>query len=749
MDALCRTRWATAWTVALALAAALAPSALANGVVIETNGDGGGSAGRSVGPMQVVLARHDVAAVLHGRLADVTVDQTFRNQSSARLEGVYLFPLPDDAVVARFSMTMGGRLVEGQMLAADEARRVYESIVRRRRDPGLLEYAGRGLYRASVYPIEPRGEIHVRLSYQQVLREDADTLEFRYPLATDRLNGEPVDRVAMDVLVDDDADVRALYSPTHSVVVERDGERRAHVTWARAGGRQDRDFLLYVGHGRDAVGLTLVSDKPGAEDGTFLAVLAPRVTVPAGERAPRDVVFALDVSGSMEGEKLENAQKAIAAGIDRLRPIDRFGVIAFSTSVVQWRDGLVAADAAAKTAAVRWLLDRPATGGTDIEGALLRALDARSQGRLMLVVFVTDGRPTVGATDAEDIVRHATRANPSKARVFIFGVGSDLNVGLLDSVAEATGGAREYVTGGEDLRLATARFYTRVDDPVMADVHVDFGPGVYDVYPRHIPDIYAGGQVVLFGRYRGAGARDLTLTGTVAGAAVSWRYAGSFRSDAGPVVLPRLWAQRKIAYLLDEIRLHGAAEELTKEVIRLGTRFAIVTPYTSSLVTDDAELEPRVAGGSVREPRDPSPPPFLGEPTTPTTPPSPTTPRQAKGPKTRPATPTARAPAPDPISESERLKRAKEVDSAEDTGAGGRVVKSAGGRTFVLDRTGRFVDTRWDGKAATMGVAAFSPAWFDWVAKGDAYAAILALGPRVLFVDDGVAYEIMPMPDAR
>ncbi len=666
------------FSLAAGFAGALAPDALANGIVIEASGEGGTppDGGRRGSP--VVLASHRVTAVLHDRLADVTVEQTFRNRSDARLEGVYLFPLPDGAVVARFAMTMGDRMVEGQVIAAAEARKVYESIVRRRRDPGLLEYAGRGLYRASVFPIEPRGEIRVRLTFQEVLAQDAGTLEFRYPLATDRLNGEPVESVAIDLRIESDADVKAIYSPSHAVVVTREGERKAHVTWSRANARQDRDFLFYVGRSPDGVGFSLASDKSGTDDGTFLAVLAPRVTVPAGERAPKDVVFVLDTSGSMEGEKIRQARKAISAGIEILRPIDRFNLITFSTSVVPWRDGLVAAEAETKRGARQWLESRPATGGTDIDGALREALAARSEGRLLLVVFVTDGLPTVGESDPDTIVRRATDANLSHARVFTFGVGSDLNVNLLDRVAEGTGGARDYVTGGEDLELSTGRFYAKVSDPVLADVHVDLGAGVYDVFPRRIPDLFAGGQVVLFGRYREGGARKITLTGTVAGKPVVFESTGTLRADPGPAFLPRLWAQRKVAFLLDEIRLHGPSDELTKEVVRLATRFAIVTPYTSGLVVEDAELEgalaqgpptPRGGGhgaggqfrgpggsaaGGMRSPTDPTPPPSAPPTFTPASPgapvpPPPTTP-------TDPSTPAALPPTAPPPSRRRVLR---------------------------------------------------------------------------------------------
>ncbi len=759
--------------VSLPVLALAAPASHANGIIIDVATpddpiDRRPGPPHAQGPTPVFLTEHRVAALIHDRVADVTVEQLFHNRSSATLEGSYLFPLPYGAVVNQFAMSIGGKMIEGAVLPAAQARAIYESIVRRRADPGLLEYAGRGLYRARIFPIPGNGDVRVRLTFQLVLPEDSGTLAFRYPLATDRLNGEPVTAVEVDVRIEGDADLKAVYSPSHKVVLARDGERRAHVTWSRTRATQDRDFLLYIGRSPDAVGFSLDSTGSTSSDGTFLAVLAPRVTAKDGQRTPKDVVFVLDTSGSMEGAKIIEARKAVSMGIEILRSEDRFNVITFGTDVRVWRDALVNVAPVARQDARVWLNSRPATGGTNIDGALTRALATDSGGRLLLIVFVTDGAPTVGESDPDAIVANATRGNPSRARVFTFGVGSDLNVNMLDRVAEGTGGARDYVTAGEDLELATGRLYGKIDDPALTDVKVDLGPDVYDVYPKRIPDLFAGGQIVLFGRYRTPGARHITLSGSVAGQPVTFSFDGTLKSDAGPDVLPRLWAQRKIAYLLDEIRLRGTNPELVTEVTTLGTQFAIVTPYTSGLVVDDSELQgarpagPAIGPGPVhgtghggnfrgpsgglphptREPSDPTPP------TTPSAPPpppdfypptSPTTPRDP-GP-----TPSHKRPPTDRPKESNDLKAKKDADSVDDNSAPALgTIRRAADKTFVSDKDGRFLDTLWDGKAATTKLEAFSDAYFALLATSDDIAKYLAVARRVVFLANGRVYEIVP-----
>jgi Ca-activated chloride channel family protein len=764
---------------AVVMGAALlaAPAAFANGILVVDPGTVPMPPDRAR-PMPprppenlVRLKAHRVSAVVVDQTAEFTVEQTFHSDAAVQLEGTYLFPLPEGASVGKFAMTMGGKMVEGSVLEANEARRIYQGIVSRRRDPGLLEYMGRGLFQARVFPILPHSDLTIRLVFQTVLRDDTGTLELRYPLASERLNGQPVDEVVMDVKVESSVDLKTVWSPSHEVAIVREGERKARVSFERSGRRQDKDFLLYLGRSPDAVGFSLVSARQAGEDGTFMAVFAPRQTATGGEVAPKDVVYVVDVSGSMAGEKMTQAQKTLKLGVSMLRPGDRFNVIAFSTGVTPFRDGLVEATAEVKAAATSWIDALQAVGGTNIEGALEAALKAQSAGRLPLVVFITDGRPTVGERGTEELLKKAQAANLAKARVFTFGVGHDLDVALLDRLAEGTNGVRDYVTPGEDLEVVTGRFFTKVDRPVMTDVTVELGSGVYDVYPQRIPDLFAGSQVVIFGRYKESGERTLLLRGKLAGKAgvqeVVLEHRGSYVATGGPGWLPRLWAHRKVAFLLDEIRLRGETKETVDEVVRLATRYAIVTPYTAGLVVEDGELEAQdgrrpgmtsasplgTLGGArdrLRLPADAGAPqqdPGMGG----------LAPRAGSGggampPPTTPP-PSTREPAPAPAAPvvSEELKRLKEKAAEEsrddDKDLPGRArerVQAVGTKSFVKKADGRWVDTAYDGKAETKKIEAYSDAWTALLATSDELARILALGERVVFLHQGTVYEVVP-----
>jgi len=695
----------------------------------------------------VRLKGHSVSATISGQVAEVTVEQTFHNHSGQQLEGTYLFPLPEGAVISRFAMTMFGKMIEGEIIEREQARRIYQSIVSRRRDPGLLEYMGRGLFRARVFPIMPHKDLTIRLTFQQVLPDNEGTLEFRYPLATDRLNGDAVQNAIVDVRIESNVDLKAIYSPSHRIDLKRDGDRKARVTYERSGKKQDKDFLLFVGRSPDAVGFSLQSHKAIGEDGTFMSVLAPRVKVPEGERVAKDVVYVVDTSGSMVGDKMNQARKALAYGVQKLRPGDRFNIIGFSTGIYPFRDNLLDVSKEAQTAAVKWIEALEARGGTNIEEALTTALAMKSADRLFMVVFLTDGRPTIGERHTEPLLKTIKKANTGNARVFTFGVGTDLDVRLLDRLAEVTNGTRDYVMENESIEIVTGRFFNKVDQPVLSDVTVEFGAGVYDVYPRKLPDLFAGSQVVLFGRYKQAEDRVIRLRGKVAGKEVVYEYEGTLRSGEGAGYLPRLWAYRKVAFMIDEIRLHGHSQELVDAIVKLATKYAIVTPYTAGLVVEDSEMQnmnlrlearfrrpARRSGG--RADRG-----LAGIPM-----PAPSTPGFGAGGGASGA-PAAEKKAPEDSSKLKRLKddaSEEEMDDKDGLEELRKRIKSVAGRTFTARDDGRWVDTAWDKKKATVKVEAYSEKYFELLAKSDKLAKIFALGERVVFKHGDTFYEIVP-----
>ena len=541
---------------------------------------------------QVVVERHSVEAVVDGPLVEVQVTQLLRNRSGQVAEGVYLFPLPADAAVSDVEMTVDGAVLEGRVLDREEARRIYEQIVRAQRDPALLEYWERGIFQTSVFPIPPGETRTVSFVYTYWVEPVDGLFHFHVPLRLRHLGQVGAQEISIRVDLQTASGLRALYTPNFPSSVERSADDRATVTYSTAGELPANDFDLYWGTDDRAVGLSLLSYKPAGEEGYFVLLAAPGL---AGEEiVERDLVVVLDVSGSMRKAKLEQARAAVQSIVESLRPGDRFNLVAFSSGVALWREALQPVDGVGQREAVRWLEGLRAVGSTDINRALLEALAQVAEGesaRPAYILFVTDGQPTQGETEVDAIVRNALGHLPAERtpRLFTFGVGYDVNTDLLDILAAELRGGSHYVAPDAAIDEAVGAFYAQVSTPVLAEIELTFGAPftVTALSPDPLPDLFAGRQLVAVGRYTAGGTGEVALAGEVNGKARLYVYPErTLVVGGGNPAVARLWAMRQIGQLLSLIRRNGPDPELVEEITQLGVRYGIVTPYTSSLVLE-------------------------------------------------------------------------------------------------------------------------------------------------------------------
>ena len=543
-------------------------------------------------PLEVTY--HHVDVKIDSQIATTVVDEEFYNPNSQRLEGTYLFPVPKGAQIDKFTMDIGGRQVEAELLSADKARKIYEDIVRKMRDPALLEYAGRDVFKVRIFPIEPNSHKRVTLSYSQVLNADAGLVSYIYPLNTEKFSAKPIKKVSVNVEITSQQPLKSIYSPSHTVKIKRDGPYHATVKYEADDALPNTDFALYLAPEKDELGVNLVANKVGDEDGSFLLLASPGLDADDTKILPKDVAFVLDTSGSMAGKKLEQAKKALQFCVENLNDGDHFEILRFSTEVEPLFDKLVDATAANRERADEFIGRLRASGGTAIDDALQQALALRPGGddRPFVVIFLTDGMPTVGNTDEDQIVANVKQANAGRTRVFCFGIGTDVNTHLLDKITEETRAASQYVLPDEDLEVKVSNFFAKIKEPVLANPTIKFTGDVRvtKLYPSPLPDLFRGDQLVLVGRYTGSGASAVVLEGTVAGAKRQFTYEVTFprHSDENEFI-PRLWATRRVGYLLDEIRLHGENAELRDEVTELARQYGIVTPYTAYLIAEDED----------------------------------------------------------------------------------------------------------------------------------------------------------------
>jgi Ca-activated chloride channel family protein len=664
-------------------------------------------------PVWLTIKYHRVNVTIKDQVAITHVDQVFVNESDWQIEGTYVFPLPVDAAISDFAMWVDGQKFEGELLDRDQARRIYEDIVRQRRDPALLEYIDRGAFRVSIFPIPPGAERRVELEYSQVLPVDGGLVRYTYPLNTERFSARPLEDVSVSVSIESPDPIKAIYSPSHQVAVDRDGDYRARVGYEERDVLPDQDFDLVYTVSPEDVGLNLLSYKDGDADGFFLMLIAPEVEVDQNTVVNKDVILILDTSGSMEGEKLEQAKNALIYVLEHLNEGDRFNVTDFSTGVRQYARSLQ--PAGQRDEAIAWVRQLSANGGTDINRALLETLSGVDPERPTILIFLTDGQPTEGEVEVDRILANFADATRPNVRLFTFGMGDDVNTILLDTLAQEQRGASGYVRPGERIDEEVSAFYAKVSTPLLADVAVEIdGVHVEDMYPYPLPDLFAGTQLVIVGRYREGGPALIELSGQVNDQEQHFTYESYFEPSGGDRFIPRLWATRKIGYLLNQIRLHGESQELVDEIVELSIRYGIVTPYTSYLVQEDADVLTREGRRNIviRESE------MLAA-----------APTQAAG---------ASA-----VTEAEEKAAIQSADRAEaPVGEVAEVVKIVGDKTFVY-RDGVWTDTIFDPSQMTPQHVGFGgEAYFDLLTARPDVGVYFALGDRVVVVVDGTAYQV-------
>ena len=659
------------------------------------------------GPTDVVVEEYRVDVVIEGSVATTRVTQILRNDGRGLAQGEFLYPIPADAAVTGLTLWIDGEPVAGELLDGDAARRTYEEIVRRTLDPALLEFVDDDLLRLSVFPIPAGAERRVEIEYRQVLAADGGLVRYRHPMAHEHSNVE-VERVIARIEISAPDGLKTIHSPTHSIAVDRTSETSAVVGY-EGSGASDGDFTLYYSTDAGPVSLDVISYRDGHE-GWFLLLASPGLA-DDDDVTPKDVVLVLDVSGSMEGEKLDQAREAARFVLDELNPQDRFEVLSFSTGINTFGGGLRPVSEAG--IARSWVGELAAGGSTNIHQALTSAFRLAEPGRPLYVMFLTDGLPTEGIIDTAEILATLQAEGSETISVFAFGVGFDVDTVLLDSIARDHHGTTRYVVPGEDIDEAVGSLYSKVSSPVLTavDLEVD-GVQVWDLHPAPLPDIFSGEQLVLVGRYEDWGPATVTLSGRLRGKEIAIEFDDvRFVAAGGDEAVPGLWATRKIGALLRQIRIDGPTEETIEQIVKISIRHGIVTPYTSYLVTEPAPFGEEALDDIARS--------------------------AAATATTFAASGEAAVGAADAASELVESDLAA-ASSPEYEG----VVRRAGGRT-LRQVDGVWVDTTYDPDMELVRIAFGSDDYFTLASSSQTTAAAMAAGPRVIVVVDGTAYEIV------
>lgn len=579
----------------------------------------------------VKLTAVSVSVEITGQVAATTMELVLTNTTGAQQEARLLVPVPDGVAVRSFGIDSISGEPTARIVPREEARRIYDSIVSKMRDPGLLEFAGHTHISTSVFPIPAHGTNTARLTYEGVLSAEAPATGTRVDYVLPRSDALAADGAAWSVSLDVRADrpIATVYSPSHDITTDRRAPERVAVKLAGEAAKQPGAFRLsYVLDGRHdgpAVAFLAYPDPEvsGGDGGYFLMVAATGMRPPVGARPlGREVTIVLDRSGSMRGEKMEQAREAARQVLEGLDDRDWFNIIDYSDSIASFSDRPVRKTEESMRAARAYLEGIRATGGTNIHDALLEALRQEpAENTLPVVLFLTDGLPTVGRTGERAIREGAEAANKHERRVFTFGVGHDVNAPLLSALAKGSRAASTFVAPEEDVEVKVGQVFRRLAGPVLSSpeltaVHRKGGvrtSAVRELQPGKLPDLFEGDQLVVLGQYTSAEPIRFELKGDYLGQERVFEFKlDPAEASARHGYVPRLWAGRKIAALTDEIRQAAAdggsmpeaqKKELVDEIVRLSMKYGILTEYTSFLATEPGmggEAPPPVGAARAR-----------------------------------------------------------------------------------------------------------------------------------------------------
>ena len=673
------------------------------------------------------INRNHIKIGIKNQLATTKVDQVFVNPNNFEVNGMYIFPVPDAAVVSNLALSIDGELVNGELLSQEQSHQIYRNSARYGGNRAILEHIGTRAFVVEVSGIPAYGERRVQFEYSQIISADSDLTKYTYPLSLAKSASAPIRNLHIEMEIVSENELRTVYSPSHEVIINRKDDHHVHLSYEGTDVDPDDDFLCYYSVSDDNFGITVLTHRADEkENGYFMLLVSPKYEVKQTEIVEKDFVFVLDRSGSMARRKVEQAKAALRYCVQNLNDGDRFNLIVFNEDITsladklnrgeEWFGGERWRDSAAmshklidvkdgREKAFAFIKGIEGRGGTNINEALLTALAEKPDpNRPRIVVFLTDGRPTAGVRNPAQILENVGKANKNQSRIFVFGVGYDINDHLLDKMAADNGGTRNYVTPNEDIEVAVSSLFRKMNEPVLVDVGINFGQIVTkELTPKNLPDLFREEQLTILGRYEGHGDIVLKLRGIIGSEQHEFAKNVHF-SELEPDndFLPHLWAQRRVAELVDEAALNGGNEESYREIERLSEEYGILTPYTSFIDAGD---------GSLR--------------------------RQYNSRLSDAYTEAI------PISERIRYNRKLEEEKVARSRRQHADTKYVGRKTFHR-HNGIWVDSEYDGKSERKQVVYGSDEYFDLMYKVPGLKNYFKLALAIIVCYKGVNYEITP-----
>jgi Ca-activated chloride channel homolog len=539
----------------------------------------------AVARLSVLLSR--TLVTISESYIEYRIDQTFFNDNDYPLDGLFLLPVGHNQASTKPEVRVDGSPTPFSLLTSRDFMPMLRNLTVSMKDPSLLGLAGASMIVVQPIHIGVREQKSLRVLYREPVALENDALEFLLPLAGERYSRGPVGELDIRVRLKMSRPVRTVFSPSHHLTITREALHRCLAEAKTIGKRVRHDFRLLATFSGDDLDLRLFTDRSPGKKGTFMALVSPPFVPAKGKELDKDIVYLMDASGSMAKADLESARKAIIFGLERLRPADRFNVLTIGTRTGRMADNLVPATPDNLVKAVQFVNSTQGGGGTDMYNGLINALDQfTSRRRPGTLIFLGDGRATVGTTNREVIDEDVRRNNKLRARIFVLTMG-DADVAMLDKLAVSNRGALFRLTGNEEFSSAMDRFFAGISPPQASELSITFEDiPVQQLEPESIPDLFGQDTIFLFGRYDAADdmSSKVRLRGKVQGRAKTVTQSFLFpRVDQTHPYIPRLWAMRRVGRLLEKESLKGSDPNLRKEIAVLATEFGFRLPGTAAM----------------------------------------------------------------------------------------------------------------------------------------------------------------------
>jgi Ca-activated chloride channel family protein len=541
----------------------------------------------------------DVNVSMQDQVAVTHVDQIFFNELTSSVEAIYIFPLPESAMITELVYWVNGERFVAEIRERQDAVDAYNQKLREWLDPALLEYLGDNLFRLSIVPVNAQSEFRTEITYVELINYDFGVSTYKYLMNTLELSSNPLETVHFELDAKSQNPYKYFTSPSHqnspATQITKHSDSHYTLEFGDENFFPDTDIKIEYETERENVEFSLLTYTPAVEDSfgtdSFFALwITPPDSVADEDVLSKDIVFTADVSSSMEGDRIAQVKQSLSIFLDQLSTKDYFNIITFGTHVIRFQDDLVKATENNIADAQNFVYELYALGMTNISAALDSSLtQSFRDSSTKNLVFLTDGAPTIGETDPETIIQNATDNNQRDVRIFSFGVGDDIDRSLLTRLSMDNFGYATFISSDDSIALLIENHFKRISKPVMTNLELDYGGlQVWDRYPKNIIDLFWGTQTVELGLYNGGGNYLVTLSGEINGESTVYEKTGEFPNTiGGHRFVPRLWAKGKIDHLLELIEIYGETDELVNQVIELSLTFQILTPYTALYVDPD------------------------------------------------------------------------------------------------------------------------------------------------------------------